>query len=109
MSTGATSRPEPIPNRILYQPCRRRESRLRRRTPPVMRRALLSAGVVLTLALSVEVAIADPDPVGLGQRFGQGVVNQAGADCRIVDNADSQCSSIDNRDIDQAQISAYEP
>jgi len=62
----------------------------------------------LTVALSVEVAIAGPDPVGLGQRFGQGVVNQAGADCRIVDNTDSHCSTIDNRDIDQAQLTAYE-
>ena len=46
--------------------------------------------------------------MGLGQRLGQSVVDQAGADCRIVDNADSGCSTIDNRDIDQAQISAYE-
>lgn len=73
-----------------------------------MRRALLSAGVVLTVAVGCGVAIADPDPVGLGQRFGQGVVNQAGAECRILDNADSRCSTVDSRDINQAQISAYQ-
>src|SRR4051794_23038251 len=73
-----------------------------------MRRALFSAGVALTVVVGGSVALADPDPVGLGQRFGQGVVNQAGADCRIVDNADSKCSTVDNRDINQAQISAYE-
>ena len=73
-----------------------------------MRRALLSLGVVVTVGVGCGVAIADPDPVGLGQRLGQGVVNQAGADCRILDNADSHCSSVDGRDINQAQISAYD-
>jgi len=71
-----------------------------------MRRALLSV-CALVLAAGGGVAIADPDPVGLAQRFGQGVVNQAGADCRIVDNTDYRCSGIDSRDINQAEISAY--
>ena len=72
-----------------------------------MRRALLSAGVVLAIAAAAGVAVADPDPAGLAQRFGQGVVNQAGADCRVVDDADGNCSTFDGRDIDQAQITAY--
>jgi len=72
-----------------------------------MRRALVSAAVALTVAVGGSVALADPDPAGLAQRLGQGVVNQAGADCRIVDSADGRCSTIDKRDIDRAQITAY--
>src|SRR3954452_22110722 len=72
-----------------------------------MRRALFSAGVALTVVVGGSVALADPDPAGLAQRFGQGVVNQAGADWRIVDNADRRCSTVDKRDIDRAQITAY--
>jgi hypothetical protein len=76
-----------------------------------MRRGVLCLSVVAVLAGSgAALAAPDPvglDPVGLAQRFTQGTVNQAGADCRIVDDADGNCSNIDGRDIDQAQITAY--
>jgi hypothetical protein len=41
-------------------------------------------------------------------RFGQGVVNQAGADCRVLDDTDNQCSQIDGREVSAAAIEAYQ-
>ena len=73
-----------------------------------MRRVLLSLTVLLVAAAGTGAAVAGPDPAGLAQKFGQGVVNQAGADCRVADDTDYRCSNIDGRDISEAAISAYE-
>jgi hypothetical protein len=45
---------------------------------------------------------------GLACRFGQGVLAQAGADCRIVDDTDSRCAPVDGRDISSAAIATYQ-
>src|SRR5207245_335488 len=47
----------------------------------VMRRLISSVAAVVVAAGSGVAMAAGPDPVGLGQKLGQGVVNQAGADC----------------------------
>jgi hypothetical protein len=50
-----------------------------------------------------------PDPhAQLPCKLVGGVDSQAGANCRIVDDADRTCSTVDGRDVDAAEIAAYQ-
>jgi hypothetical protein len=93
-----------------------------------MRRLLLSVCAVV-LAVGTGAALAGPSggdvpaqcygaaaaspqqPPGqalLPCKFVQGVTNQSGAECRILDDTDNQCSSLDGRDISATAIRTYQ-
>jgi hypothetical protein len=55
-----------------------------------------------------QAAAAPDNRMALPCRLGEGVTNQAGADCRVLDDTDDQCAAIDGRDISAAEIAAYQ-
>ena len=95
---------------------------------PSRRRGLLASICLAVLAAGTGIALAGPsggdlasqcyagtaaasaqdNRAGLPCKFGQGVVNQAGADCRILDDTDNQCSQVDGRDIYAGAIASYQ-
>jgi len=55
-----------------------------------------------------QAAAAPDNRMALPCKFAEGVTNQAGADCRVADDADDRCSAIDGREISEAEIRSYE-